>query len=811
MIEVIARLFPNSEGWVHFWNTLEFGREEKTPWFAGFIGVMLLAAWLYRRDAVGLKPVWKVWLTALRGSLLLLLLGVALMPQERKSRVTAQASRVVILLDTSASMAFAAGDRPATASQPALSRAAAVQALLEKSRLLDALSQTHEVSIYTLDSQQQAVGVLPKRTAGPPAGAPVAAAQPAADKPLVWEKVLKPRLLETRLGEALVELIRKENGETLSGIVVITDGQSNAGVDPISAVEAASSRVRLFPIGVGGVRRPANLRLAEVQASSHVHVNDGFTINALVVGQEMAGKPVIVDLLMKRDQEAGEPTLLETREISLLEDGVPVAVAFEYTPTDPGKREFLIRVKPRQPTIELSSEDNQRIRTTDVVDRKTKVLLIAGGPMREYQFVRNLLHRDKSLAVDVWLQTGGSGISQESNNLLTAFPETREELFDYDVIVAFDPNWRQILGEKGDGAQLLSEWVFTHAGGLVLVAGDVNTAQLAGAPAAQKQELEKVFELYPVVLDPHIADFEDFQQPWPIEFTREGRDAEFLQLTDNPTTSAESWKEFAGVFRCQPTDGPKAGATVYAHFTDPRTANSPPILLASQFFGSGRVLYLGSAEFWRLRALDEDYYDRLWVKLVREAGQGRLLRGTSRGILLLERKEFPLGATVQVRARVLDPQFKAYQGERVPLEVFDPAGKPLAAPVDLLLDKDRPGNYSGAFVAGVPGTYHLELPIPESNLQLKDEFVVVMPNLESDHPEQNVQLLKALAREREAGGRYLAIDEAAARLPALLPDRSAEKVEFDVPRPLWDRESLLYAAVTLLTLEWLTRKLLKLA
>src|SRR5260370_36903116 len=116
--------------------------------------------------------------------------------------------------------------------------------------------------------------------------------------------------------------------------------------------------------------------------------------------------------------------------------------------------------------------------------------------------------------------------------------------------------------------------------------------------------MDKVVELYPVLVDSESSiEDEEYQQPWPIEFTREGLEAGFLQLTENAATSAAAWKEFPGIYRCFPTDGPKAGATVYARFTDPRSAaRDQPILLASQFYGAGRVLYLGSAELWRVVA-----------------------------------------------------------------------------------------------------------------------------------------------------------------------------------------------------------------
>ena len=108
----------------------------------------------------------------------------------------------------------------------------------------------------------------------------------------------------------------------------------------------------------------------------------------------------------------------------------------------------------------------------------------------------------------------------------------------------------------------------------------------------------------------------------------------------------------------------KQAATVYAKFGDPRVQNEhgQPILFAAQFYGSGRMLYFGSPEMWRLRAVDEAFFERFWTKAIREVGQGRLQRGTARGLLLLERSQYALGQTIRIRANLLDPQLN-------PLEV----------------------------------------------------------------------------------------------------------------------------------------------
>lgn len=793
----------------------EFGRENWQGLAVGAAIIFLLVVWAYRRDSKGLHWFWRVWLTLLRVTVLAGLGVIALDPQERTETSQIRPSRVALLVDTSVSMSFPEqtpkGNSPNA--DTGRTRAAAVAALLQKSPLLNELRKTHDVGIYRFDSKLQQIQSFSKRaevtseqTPGPSTQAPANA-----EKPINWDEVLKPAGTETRLGEAILQLIREVSGETLSGIAVLTDGQNNAGVEVASAHDAAvSAKVRLVTIGVGGSERPVNVQIVSAQSPTYVHKEDSFTITAFVQGQSLAGKSVQVELLSKMEVDGGSMAIVQTKDVTLLEDGIPVAVNFDYQPVEAGRRMFNLRVKPIAGTRELTLEDNEKaLPPVEISDRKTKILLIAGGPMRDYQFTRNLLFRDPGIELDVWLQTGRTGISQESAKLLFEFPATEAELFQYDVIVAFDPDWRLI---PQPNREMLSKWVFQQAGGLMLIAGDVYTSVLANA----NEDFQGIRALYPVVLATDLFDFElradESLQPWPIEFTRAGMEAEFLQIDDTPAASAQVWKQFAGVYRTYPTTKAKDGATVYAYFSDRRamTESGKPVLLAGQFFGAGRVLYLGSPELWRLRAVDEKYFERYWIKSIREVGQGRLLRGTNRGVLLLERQTYELGATVQVRANLLDAQFKELTVPTTALEVIDPTGKRLVPPLQLQADKTRAGQYQGTFAANLPGRYRLELPIPETTEQIVQYLQVEVPNLEFVKPEQDSAQLQRLATT-DVGGKYLTLDQAEKGLSALLPDRSTTRIQFDVPQALWDRQWVLYLLIGLLSVEWLKRKLLKLA
>ena len=133
----------------------------------------------------------------------------------------------------------------------------------------------------------------------------------------------------------------------------------------------------------------------------------------------------------------------------------------------------------------------------------------------------------------------------------------------------------------------------------------------------------------------------------------------------------------------------------------------------SQFYGAGQVFYIGSGEFWRLRAIDPAYFEVLYTKLIRHVSQGRMLRGSSRGALLVERDRYELGETVVLRARLSDAQHEPLTQDTVVAQVMRPDDT--AEPVKLQADPQRPGMYFGQFAVHQEGTYQVVLPVPDSN------------------------------------------------------------------------------------------------
>ena len=807
---------------------------------AGSVALVTYILWLGRRDTWRFPWFVTAFLAALRLGVVAILAVIFLNPQERSQTIVNRPSRLAVLVDTSLSMRDPEQAPTAPASADAsnadasrLSRSDAVTALLDESPLIDELTRIHEVSLYTFDTE-----LKPQRVFRTDGDAPLqtdGAEESTPRSEFHWGAALEPVGVETRLGESLAELIRTTRGSTLAGVVVVSDGGLNAGAGEEAALALARDArrpVRIATVGVGGLERPPNLVVQEVRAPSEVRYNreldeqDPFEVVAFVRGDELAGRPAVVELL--RYPAGASPdsaAVLGSTEVTLPEGSRPVEVRFPQEPDAAGEFRYVVRARPEERLVEYRTDDNQRDVAVTFSDRNTAVLIIAGGPMRDYHFVRNLLHRSATVDVDVWLQTVGRqdlpSVSQDADDLFARFPpefplrpiverlpEGSQAPKTYDVVIAFDADWSNVPAE---GREALARWVEVQRGGLILVAGDVYTPMIADASG----ELAGVLDLYPVVLSNRflleMIDAES-SQPWPFDLTDSGNAAGFLQLADDADRAAAIWNEFEGVYRAFPTRRPKDLAEVYATFPDPKAAGEgPPVLLASQQYGGGRVLYLGSPETWRLRAVGENVFNTFWVKAIREVGQGRLRQGDGTGVFLLDRESYLLGETVRVRVQLNTPQGEPLVSDQIKMFVVDPEGRTLVpAGETMTSEAAQPGQYSATFRAALPGRYQIRVVAPGGGSPLTTSVEVTLPQLEQMNPRQNRALLVKLAEE--TGGAYFTLDQAAAGLPSLFAASAAESVPIDERlRTLWDRTWLLYLMVGLLCVEWLTRKLLKLA
>lgn len=640
-----------------------------------------------------------------------------------------------------------------------------------------------------------------------------------------WSEVLAPRGTQSRIGDAIKFVLDRESGAPLAGIVLLTDGRNNAGLAPREVLAIAqNSRVPFYVVGLGSPKSPPNVEVVEIDAPKRLYPGDPFALSGLLGSSGFEGQTVTVQILAGNvDADISQLGIEDEKTIVLPEDGSVTQAAFKLEPKAVGTWQYAVKLLPLEG--DANRDDDVKTTQVEVIERKNRVLIIAGGPTREYQFVRNLLYRDKDVESHVMLQSGNDGSSQEAQELVFDFPADRQALSQYDAVLAFDADWTQISESAVVG---LEQWVAEQAGGFLLVAGSVEMPKWL-ARSASSVTSSNLRGLSPVVLERRgsallASGRIESDSAWPLTLTTDGKQSDFLWVTDELESSLEIWNEFGGVHSFYSAFELKPGAKSLLTFSDPTAAldGQPPIYLATQFYGAGRSAYLGGGELWRIRESGDYYFDRLYTKLIRWISQGRLLLDSDRGVLLVDREKAVLGEQVMLRAVLKNERYEPLLQSEVVVRLTDPLQNNVPVTLRPLPDGSQPGVYTGQFSVLVPGDYTAQLQLDGlgSDEVLSASVRASVPAMEMQNAERNDKLLQTLAVD--SGGKYWPGIDAAlqseesgktALLSAITPQDQIAYLPGSPDREFqlrWLGWLMTLIAVSL-SLEWFTRRLHRLA
>jgi hypothetical protein len=649
----------------------------------------------------------------------------------------------------------------------------------------------------------------------------------------------------TAIGGSCLQMHKIENSSFIQAIIVISDGQSNVGSDDarsnfLARVNNPRQPIPVITIGVGQFRLPVSIRIDDINAPQETRPDDPFSIRVPVVGTGLHNVPFEVIVEVQRIKDVNGQLLPEGAERKHVLD--PKAGKFKGAGDHPQDLiPFEIDVQKLKGIAakddkagELEGEwhlwakvkrhDDESFtppyHVTDAIKvqvqkRALRVLLFAGSATREYQFLRSILYREmneKRMEMCICNQSTSreDHIDQdvEPDRLLSDFPnklgpndpgQRFMSLNDYDVIVAFDPDWTKLTKSQLGN---LEKWVGEHAGGIIFVAGPIFSHQVT-RPGGHEGITSSLARIYPVVLkDARVhglggAFGHDSSRPYALHFSPVVKDFDFIKLDEAGDTPTAGWNSFfwnderrtilagsdekprRGFFTYYPVEKVKPASRTIAAFAGPKEArigdktdafqDQPPFMVAMDY-GSGKSLYIGSGEFWRLRAFKDGYHERLWIKMARYVAVGALER-TKWGKILMARN-LPVGK-VSFEAQVMGKGGLALPMDLAPTvlvrrvdkdrpeDAVDPKDKDKKAPKvenkqNLMKFELKPklgdGDWLGYFVGDViirePGEYEFQLPIPGvPGESLRQSLHVRKANPELDNVRTNFGYLYQLASD----------------------------------------------------------------
>jgi len=604
-----------------------------------------------------------------------------------------------------------------------------------------------------------------------------------------------------------------------AAIVMFTDGQHTKKESIRQALDKAKLQGDLVPlliVGIGDPSRPRNLKVSDVYVDPQVWQDDPFEVQAMIRAQGVEQPSVGVELIEQRITADGKPVsegrIVARHEVRLPEGGGQARTVFEHKVESAGRYAYTVRVQTLED--ELSEEDNQLAPPVEVkaLDQQARVLLIAGAPTWEYQLVQRVLTRDKSVNLSGWLQSMDPDRAQEGNTVINRLPDTERALYEYDVIMLFDPNPRDF---DLPWIQLLKRFCSDHAGGILYMAGPKYAGRFLDNERTRGMRGILPVRLGDVGAMEVASLLATNSRAWPLGAVRKNIGQPIMRFYAEEERSFSRWETLPGVYWSFPAQEAKPAARVLIEHSDPtlrRTEGSRPLLVTGQY-GSGRTVYIGFNGTWRWRRIgpNAEFFRRFWIQTTRYLVEGRSLEGKRRGLMETEKDVYDLGDSVKVTAQLKDRMYRPLASPQI--EAIHQVADMAPQRVTLKPVPDQPGQYEATITARQTGFHSLSIRLADDTsaepATISTKFSVRLPSVEMGELWLNDKLLKEVAAA--SGGSYYQLDQLD-QVAAAVPDREQTIVVPGKPVLLWDalRVPILVMLVGLLSVEWAVRKWFKL-
>lgn len=610
----------------------------------------------------------------------------------------------------------------------------------------------------------------------------------------------------TRLGSALSDTLAEfgNRGDRVQEVLLVSDGRSNAGLDPAEAAQlAALDGVRVIAVGVGDPNEPKNVEIQSVRAPEVALVNDDVAFEVVISSKGYAGRVTALQLKMK-----GSDQVLATREVTLAQSGREQVEVLYWRPEREGEYDLIVEVE-RLPGEQFPDDNSKQVRLR-VDPEQIKVLYVEGYPRWEYRFLKNILLRAKNMKAQCLLLDADKDFIQESSEgvpALTAFPPTREDLFKYDVIILGDvsPFHLKTSEEPAKVQKNLKEFV-EIGGGLVMIAGVLdNPRSFAGTPLEDVLPvvLNEGEEERRVLQDTAMAPFRPrLENPLdPHEVVRLEKDlAENRKLWEDDEVGLPPQEWYYPVRKA------KGGAEVMLRHPVNGNQFGKHVLLASTFHPAGRTLFVGFDSTWLWRRYYGDRYtERFWRGVIRYVALNKLRKTNKRFELLTDKSLYDIHEPIRISARIRDADFNPTSAEHYPLQLENPSG--VTSTLDLTNIDPTEGLFKGTLHSGLPGSYQIWLEDQtgrESGRLSPRSFLVEVPRREWENPVLAKDVLESLAATTH--GRYFGLDRFDEALASVQGDVRERLTGEPRRAELWSSWPALLIFLALMSAEWILRK-----
>lgn len=572
----------------------------------------------------------------------------------------------------------------------------------------------------------------------------------------------------TDIAEALKSMKRTSASSNVQGIVLITDGNSTVGMNPLH--EAEELGVPIFTVGIGDTVEQKDLLIRKVLTNDIAYSGTKVPVNITVHSSGFGGERVQVSL-------RNGTTILDEKALTLDVGTRDYLVPLSLVTEKVGMQKFTAEVSILPG--ELTGQNNRSNFFIKVLKSKLRVALIAGSPGQDEAFIRRAMASDKNIEIIPFIEQNDGQFYEISLN--------GEALKTSDCVM--------LVGFPTKHSTLQSLQT-------VLDAADIEKPILI--ILSRTMDLDKLHTLDP------LLPFR-FENAAPNELQvfaavpESQRNNPILKIS-NTTNTVEVWSKLPPVFRQQGNFRPKVESEVLVSVRLQSLPLADPLIVARNVNKKKSLAVLGYG-LWRWDMLSDagSGMDQMLEHFIGNAIRWLTTQEDSRRIRIQSSKQiYTAQDAVEFTAQVYDDTYQPLEDAQVEVRVRNGSD---TSPI--VLNAVGSGQYHGEFESLREGEYTFTATVTANGAAIGSDqgtFSVGGLNAEFLDTRMNKSLLQQIAAQ--TGGQYYDGDNigSLAHDVTSMPNFNPRDVSKSAEIEIWNSRWILTLALFTFALEWFLRK-----
>lgn len=573
----------------------------------------------------------------------------------------------------------------------------------------------------------------------------------------------------TNISGSMERLQKLYQNQNLGAIVLVSDGISTEGANPLFIIDRFKQPVHT--VLLGDTTPQQDLKISDVLFNEIAYLKSETPIQVKVRKEGFQTANVKVTL-------RGEGKVIGTKELKLNRNQVQGQVSFMVEPKEPGVQQYQISIS-RLPE-EITYRNNQKKIFINVLETRVKIALFAGSPHPDLGALKQAFKREDRYEVREFTHRGPTDYYVDPNGF---------DLDEFDLIMLH--NFPSSSADKAMVEKIAKQ----------IENRKVPVMHFVGA-FTDLQTLQPLYKHMAITPKNYNTKSEEVI----ANFTQKYRD-------HSTYTFGESWLTWANssppIFRNRSNWESKSNADVYATARIKNIQLDYPVFALQNQLGKKNFVFLGE-NFWRMRAhayveneafdfFDDWLFNNIkWLIVDDEDKRKFKVKPSKR---LYTGKE-----PVNIRGQAYDDSYNPIPGVEIKLTLTSPNGNENI----YYLNETSQSQYYLELFNLEEGSYRYVAEGRKNELVIgtdKDQFAVGQSNIEHLRLQADQGLMRQLALR--TGGNFTHAKDLAG-LPALIKADNSLKptVGFKESRQDFHRFTwLLILLLSLLSVEWIVRKL----